>query len=44
MVGSRDTYGVEERRIQALVGKPEAKKLLGRHRLRWEDNIKMYFF
>jgi hypothetical protein len=23
------------------VGKPEGKKLLGRHRLRWEDNIKM---
>jgi hypothetical protein len=23
------------------VGKPEGKKLLGRLRLRWEDNIKM---
>jgi UTP-glucose-1-phosphate uridylyltransferase len=28
MVGSRDTYGVDERRIQALVGKPEAKNYL----------------
>jgi hypothetical protein len=24
-----------------LVGEPERKKALGRHRLRWEDNIKM---
>jgi hypothetical protein len=24
-----------------LVGKPEGKRLLGRHRRRWEDNIKM---
>ena len=24
-----------------LVGKPEGKRLLGRPRLRWEDNIKM---
>jgi len=24
-----------------LVGKPEAKRPLGRPRLRWEDNIKM---
>ena len=23
------------------MGKPERKKLLGRHRNRWEDNIKM---
>jgi hypothetical protein len=25
-----------------LVGKPEGKRLLGRTRRRWEDNIKMY--
>jgi len=25
-----------------LVGKPEGKRPLGRPRLRWEDNIKMY--
>jgi hypothetical protein len=26
---------------KVLVGKPEGKKLLGRPRHRWEDNIKM---
>ena len=26
---------------RVLVGKPEAKKPLGSHRHRWEDNIKM---
>jgi len=26
---------------RVLVGKPEGKKLLGRPRHRWEDNIKM---
>jgi len=26
---------------RVLVGKPEGKKPLGRHRRRWEDNIKM---
>jgi len=26
---------------RASVGKPEGKKLLGRPRRRWEDNIKM---
>jgi len=25
-----------------LVGKPEGKRLLGRPRRRWEENIKMY--
>jgi hypothetical protein len=25
---------------RVLVGKPEEKRLLGRHRRRWEDNIK----
>jgi hypothetical protein len=30
-----------ERRVvyRGLVGKPEGKRPLGRHRLRWEDNI-----
>ena len=28
---------------RVLVGKPEGKKPLGRHRHRWEDNIKMNF-
>jgi hypothetical protein len=26
---------------RVLVGKPEGNRPLGRHRLRWEDNIKM---
>jgi hypothetical protein len=26
---------------RALVGKPEGRRPLGRHRSRWEDNIKM---
>jgi hypothetical protein len=26
-----------------LVGRPEGKRPLGRPRLRWDDNIKMYF-
>jgi len=35
---------LRERRgmFRALVGKPEGKRPLGRHRRRWEDNIKMY--
>jgi hypothetical protein len=33
---------VERRRAcRALVGKPEGRRPLGRHRRRWEDNIKM---
>jgi hypothetical protein len=32
----------EERRVhRVLVGKPEGKRPLGRHRRRWEDNVKM---
>jgi hypothetical protein len=27
----------------ALVGKPDGRRPLGRHRHRWEDNIKMSF-
>ena len=34
MVEMRDAYIV-------LVGKPEGKRPHGRHRCRWEDNIKM---
>ena len=35
--------GRGERRgiYRVLVGKPEGKRLLGRPRLRWEDNIKV---
>jgi hypothetical protein len=28
---------------RVLVGRPEGKRPLGRHRCRWEDNIKMDF-
>jgi hypothetical protein len=36
-------YGGVERRdaYWVLVGKPEGRRPLGRHRHRWEDNIKM---
>jgi hypothetical protein len=35
---------MEERRgvFRVLVGKPMGKRSLGKHRHRWEDNIKMY--
>jgi len=33
--------GDKRRAYRILVGKPEGKRLLGRPRLRWEDNIKM---
>ena len=35
--GGRERRGV----YRVLVGKPEGKRPLGRHRRRWEDNIKM---
>jgi len=41
MSGAYGAYGGAERRIQGLVGKPEGKRLLGRPRLRWVDNIEM---
>ena len=33
-----------ERRVvyRILIGKPEGKRLLGRSRRRWKDNIKLY--
>jgi hypothetical protein len=32
----------ENRKVyKVLVGKPEGKRLLGRHRHRWEDGIRM---
>jgi len=39
--GTCGRYGGQERCIQGLVGRPEVKKSLGRHRHRWEDIIKM---
>ena len=41
MGGACNAYGGVEMCIQGLVGKPEGKRPLGRHRRRWEDNIKM---
>jgi hypothetical protein len=35
------TYGGEERCMRGFGGIPEGMSPLGRHRLRWEDNIKM---
>jgi hypothetical protein len=32
----------QEGAYRVLVGKPEGKRLLGRRRLRWEDNTKLY--
>jgi len=34
------THG-EEEYLQSLVGNPKGKRLLGRCRHRWEDNIEM---
>jgi hypothetical protein len=34
-------YGVRTGVYRVLVGKPEGNRPLGRHRGRWEDNIKM---
>jgi hypothetical protein len=43
MRGAGHVAGTGEKRnaYRILVGKPEGKKLLGRPRLRWVDNIKM---
>jgi hypothetical protein len=39
MGGACSTYDGEDRCIEDLVGKPEAKRHLGRSRCRWENNI-----
>jgi len=41
MGGTHDAYGGRESVHRVLVGKPEGKRPLRRHRRRWEDNIKM---
>jgi hypothetical protein len=33
--------GEKRNAYRILVGKPEGKRPLGRHRCRWEDNIRM---
>ena len=35
------TYGEKRGVYRVLVGKPGGKRPLGRHRRRWEDNIKI---
>jgi hypothetical protein len=39
--GACSSDGGVEREYRVLVGKPEGKRPLGRHRHRWENNIKM---
>jgi hypothetical protein len=41
MGGACSTNGEKRNACRNLVGIPEGKKPLGRHRHRWEDNIKM---
>jgi hypothetical protein len=36
-----NTNGAKRNACRILVEKPEGKRPLGRHRRRWEDNIKM---
>jgi hypothetical protein len=37
------TYVGEKSCTQGFAGKTEGKKILGRPKRRWEDNIKIYF-
>jgi hypothetical protein len=41
MGGACSTYGEGRGVFRGLMTRPEGKRPLGRHRLRWEDNIKM---
>jgi len=41
MGGACSAYGERRGVYRVLVGKPEGKRPLGRHRRRWENNIKM---
>jgi len=41
MGGACNTYGEGRGVYGVLVGKPEGRRPLGRHRRRWENNIKM---
>ena len=40
MAGACGAYGGRERVHRVLVGRPEGKRTLGRHRRKWKDNIK----
>jgi hypothetical protein len=39
--GHVERMGEGKNAYRVLVGRPEGKRPLGRHRRRWEDNIKM---
>jgi hypothetical protein len=41
MGGACSTNGEKRNAYRILVGKPEGKRPLGRHRRKWEDNIRM---
>jgi hypothetical protein len=41
MGGACGTYGGRRCANGVLVGRPEGKTPLGRHKLRWEENIEM---
>jgi len=41
MGGACSAYGERRGMYRVLVGKPEGRRLLGRRRRRWEDNIKI---
>jgi len=41
MGGACSMYGIDEKCIKFLLGKPEGKRTLVRTCRRWEDNIKM---
>ena len=43
MSEERSASGGEEKPCRVLLGKREGKRLLGRPRRGWEDNIKLYF-
>jgi hypothetical protein len=43
MGGACNTNGESRGAYRVLVGKPEGRRLLGKPRRRWEDNIKMDF-
>jgi hypothetical protein len=43
LAGNVIRMGAKRSTYKVLVGKPEGKRLLGRPRHRWEDNVKMNF-
>jgi hypothetical protein len=39
--GACSTYGKDEKCTKILISKPEGKRSHGRHRFKWEYNIRM---